>query len=75
MQRKLMCMLAAAVLFLGSPAVVAQAAEAGSVLSDERYYETGLLGVTMQGTGTLFYEVSHQGAGPDGNEWQRHRGL
>ena len=63
MQRKLMCMLAAGALFLGSPAVVALATEAGSVLLDERYYETGLPGVTMQGTGTLFYEVSHQGAG------------
>lgn len=33
------------------------------VLSDAQYYETGLPGVTMQGTGLLYYEVVRQGSG------------
>lgn len=34
-----------------------------AVLSDAQYYETGLPGVTMQGTGLLYYEVVRQGSG------------
>lgn len=33
------------------------------VISDEVFYETGLEGVTMQGTGILYYEVEHKGIG------------
>lgn len=31
--------------------------------SDVQFYKTGLEGVTMQGTGVLFYEVTHKGSG------------
>ncbi len=34
-----------------------------AVLSDAQYYETGLPGVTMQGTGLLYYKVVRQGFG------------
>lgn len=34
-----------------------------TVISDEIYCETGIEGVTMQGTGILYYEVEHQGIG------------
>lgn len=33
------------------------------VLSDERFYDTGIPGVTMQGMGTLYYTVEHRGTG------------
>ena len=33
------------------------------VFSDAQFYSTGLDGVTMQGTGILFYEVEHMGNG------------
>ena len=33
------------------------------VFSDSQLYETGLEGVLMQGTGTLYYTVEHQGSG------------
>lgn len=33
------------------------------VFSDQRFYDTGILGVTMQGMGTLYYTVEHRGTG------------
>lgn len=33
------------------------------VISDEIYYETGIEGVTMQGSGMLYYAVEHTGIG------------
>lgn len=33
------------------------------ILSDERFYDTGIPGVTMQGMGTLYYTVEHRGIG------------
>lgn len=68
MERKILSMLAAGVLLCLSATITVRAAEIGSiepetVFADERYYETGLSGVTMQGTGVLFYEVVSQGSG------------
>lgn len=36
---------------------------ANVVLTDDLIYETGLLGVTMKGSGVLYYEVEHKGIG------------
>lgn len=33
------------------------------IFSDSQLYETGLEGVLMQGTGTLYYTIEHQGSG------------
>lgn len=33
------------------------------VFSEQRFYDTGILGVTMQGMGTLYYAVEHRGTG------------
>lgn len=33
------------------------------IFSDTQLYETGIEGVSMQGTGILYYEVEHQGTG------------
>lgn len=33
------------------------------ILSDERFYDTGIPGVTIQGMGTLYYTVEHRGTG------------
>lgn len=38
------------------------------IISDTQLYETGLDGVSMQGTGTLFYEVEHTGTGAESME-------
>ena len=68
MGRKIVSMLAVGVLLLSIPAITVRAAEAGgsgpeTVFAEECFYETGISGVTMQGTGVLFYEVVSQGSG------------
>ena len=68
MGRKIVSMLAVGVLLFSIPAMAVRAAEAGgsgleTFFAEERFYETGISGVTMQGTEVLFYEVVSQGSG------------
>lgn len=62
MGRKNVSMLAVGVLLLSISAITVRAAEAGgsgpeTVFAEERFYETGISGVTMQGTGVLLWNL------------------